>query len=398
MKSIWKSHNFLQIFLISTGLGLSQQIYNLATPLIVYYLTHSSVLMGLIRGIEYVPNVLLAILFGVVIDRSQPSKILHLSILGQTVSLCMLFISFKIVNHWESPVYIMIFILMACTIAFNNLRTLIIKISVGKDLLLEANSNLQTANQLIQVLGPVLTGFILILKDPRDTLGFCLAILVIVFFLSYNIKIPDRDLAVKNNVVFSIKESWHFLYGKKTFFWLVWLSALINCADTMSNIMYIFLAKETLHLSNYNVGILYATMGFGGVVGSILTPRLTRVVDSLITMKYCIFSSSCCYFILFFYHNYFFTSCVMFVQGTTFMIVSIIVWVYRQDTTPISLIGRITGLTSTIFKLGMPISAILAGLVAEKNGVKYVFLISGTINMVVFIMYIRLILSRSVSV
>lgn len=33
MKSICKSHNFLQIFLTSTGLGLSQQIYNLATPL-----------------------------------------------------------------------------------------------------------------------------------------------------------------------------------------------------------------------------------------------------------------------------------------------------------------------------------------------------------------------------
>lgn len=67
--SIWRSPAFMILLGAGAVMALGNKIYELALPLILYDLTKSSVVMSTMRGIEYLPNLLLAMFIGVLVDR-----------------------------------------------------------------------------------------------------------------------------------------------------------------------------------------------------------------------------------------------------------------------------------------------------------------------------------------
>lgn len=69
--------------------------------------------------------------------------------------------------------------------------------------------------------------------------------------------------------------------------------------------------------------------------------------------------------------------------GLAPMILSIGVWSFRQETTPPELMGRVTGLTGSIFKLGMPFAIFGSGLLTVLVGVRAIFLLGAVVNLLV---------------
>lgn len=67
--SIWRSRPFVILFSSAFFVAFGGQIYNLALPLLVYELTQSSQMMGWMRAVEFLPNLLLALFIGVWVDR-----------------------------------------------------------------------------------------------------------------------------------------------------------------------------------------------------------------------------------------------------------------------------------------------------------------------------------------
>ncbi len=69
--TVWKNKNFLILFFAGAILSLGNRVYELALPLILYELTHSSVAMSTMRAIEFLPNLFLAMFIGVLVDRAN---------------------------------------------------------------------------------------------------------------------------------------------------------------------------------------------------------------------------------------------------------------------------------------------------------------------------------------
>ncbi|MCW0469751.1 hypothetical protein OH492_14380 [Vibrio chagasii] len=67
--SIWKSSSFIVLFSTAFFVAFGTKIYDLALPLLVYELTKSSEMMGWMRAVEFLPNLLLALFIGVWVDR-----------------------------------------------------------------------------------------------------------------------------------------------------------------------------------------------------------------------------------------------------------------------------------------------------------------------------------------
>ena len=72
--SIWQHKNF--VILLSTGFLLSfgSRVYELALPLIIYELTQSSVAMGTMRAIQFLPILLFGMAIGVFVDRADKKR------------------------------------------------------------------------------------------------------------------------------------------------------------------------------------------------------------------------------------------------------------------------------------------------------------------------------------
>ncbi|MCE7626601.1 MFS transporter, partial [Vibrio fluvialis] len=89
------------------------KIYDLALPLLVYDLTQSSEMMGWMRAVEFLPNLLLALFIGVWVDRFDKKQWSQVMLLGQIVTIL---ISYSAVNWIIEPLYVLFpcaFLMMA---------------------------------------------------------------------------------------------------------------------------------------------------------------------------------------------------------------------------------------------------------------------------------------------
>src|SRR3989338_6377717 len=90
-ESIWQHRNF--VILVSTGflLSLGARVYELALPLIIYELTQSSVAMGIMRAIQFLPIFLFGMIIGVFVDRADKKRWMLTMVSAQTVLLFALY-------------------------------------------------------------------------------------------------------------------------------------------------------------------------------------------------------------------------------------------------------------------------------------------------------------------
>jgi putative flippase GtrA len=84
----------------------------------------------------------------------------------------------------------------------------------------------------------------------------------------------------------------------------------------------------------------------------------------------------------------------LFLSGMIGTIENICIWTFRQETTPTHLIGRISGITGSIFKLGMVFSIYGSGWVTVWQGPWAAFLAAAVGNLLIFLVYRRLSLWR----
>lgn len=80
----------------------------------------------------------------------------------------------------------------------------------------------------------------------------------------------------------------------------------------------------------------------------------------------------------------------LFFSGMVGTIESICIWTFRQETTPAHMIGRISEITGSIFKLGMVFTIFGSGWMTEWLGSWTVFLAAAIGNLLIFLVYRRL--------
>jgi predicted MFS family arabinose efflux permease len=128
----------------------------------------------------------------------------------------------------------------------------------------------------------------------------------------------------------------------------------------------------------------------GGLVGSSLVSYCRKHFPTGRLLGTTIFLLAAAYLIMYFADNVWVMCLSLFLSGMIGTIESICIWTFRQETTPAHLIGRISGITGSIFKLGMVFTIFGSGWVSELLGTAYVFLAAAVANLLIFLVYRRL--------
>ena len=68
---------------------------------------------------------------------------------------------------------------------------------------------------------------------------------------------------------------------------------------------------------------------------------------------------------------------------------NILIWSFRHESTPAPLIGRVSGITGSIFKLGMPFAIYGAGWLANVSGAGSVFVTCGIAQGLVLLPFLK---------
>src|SRR5699024_12187155 len=84
-QSIWKNRNFMFLW-IGNGISLlAFNIFTLCLPILIYQLTQSTLAMGTMRALEVIPNMVLGIIIGVIVDRLNRKIMIILSVCVQII-------------------------------------------------------------------------------------------------------------------------------------------------------------------------------------------------------------------------------------------------------------------------------------------------------------------------
>lgn len=388
--------NYRNIFILSILLWLSQQFYAITVPLIIYQQTQSALSMGIARAMEFLPNILIAPVIGYLVDRFHAKKMLLVSLLGQFISLITIYVFFRHYSNGSLRIqhymYFTIVIFMAFNMIFNNIRNVLIKSSIPTELLTAANSYLQSAAQIIQVCGPVLGGLILLFSDLLNGILICIGCLFVSIMLFIRISFSDvksKSVDKKFNLDSVVFEPIKMVIQNKPLKHFTILAMIINVAEGISGIMYIYFFKSVLLLNSAVVGIFFSVMGIGAVIGGLISPILRKKFEDLRVINTLLLALTTLYFLMGFITSPLIIVILIFFQGTASMITAVYIWSIRQEKVKIKDMGRIVGITSAIFKLGMPISIVAAGFFVSNYSSNYAFYVCAMVCVIAYVVNMR---------
>lgn len=85
--SLWRNKNFMFLWVGKVISNFGFQIYAIALPLLIYELSKSALAMSMMRAVDFLPNIFIGMLAGVMVDRFNRKSIMKYAVLLQIVAL-----------------------------------------------------------------------------------------------------------------------------------------------------------------------------------------------------------------------------------------------------------------------------------------------------------------------
>src|SRR5699024_10386678 len=339
--STWKNKVFLLLWAANSLSKLTFVVFTFLLPIIIYEQTKSPFAMSLMRIIQVLPNVLLGLVIGILIDRSEKKVIMQTSVVIQI--LCVLLIS-AIINSDFSlwMLYLLSFILFSVSYLYGNAYYTVLPRIVSKDKLINSNSLINFVGTIIRISGPNFAGFVILMISSQYSLFITALCIFILFTIIYFCKIPKNTTKDPNelNIIQEIKEGISFLFKKKSLWYFTIVMCIMNVANALVGSILVFHSLDYLGVSITQLGIVLASSGIGAIFGPLTISYIKKVIGKLgIILLLAIFISLLGNVILFLSNNWLLVCVGMFIIGYSLSLISIFFHTLRQSETPEELLG-----------------------------------------------------------
>lgn len=395
--SIWKSSSFIVLFSTAFFVAFGTKIYDLALPLLVYELTQSSEMMGWMRAVEFLPNLLLALFIGVWVDKFNKKHWSQCMLLGQVL---VLVISYIAVRWLSNPLYALFpcaFLMMAFNYGYHNARIGMMKNVLPQYMQNTAIARMSSLYSLLETVGPVLSGGLLLLSALHNVFLLIAVMYVLAFWQLNKLEFKPAMPVAHQSVISALKEGWLILYANKNMWHITLAVMVINTTGAVFWIQAIYFAKAELALNHMEVGYLIAASGIGGLLGSFTADKVRQRIGLGVLLMVSIALEAVGFIIpvLFidgdqasgllmssFVGDGLFSLDGKWVLMGAFMWVSAIgvyssicIWSYRQEAFDERHLGRVAGITGSLFKLLMPFGLAASGYLVTVFDVPNIFVL-----------------------
>ncbi|HKE98184.1 MAG TPA: MFS transporter [Actinomycetes bacterium] len=367
--------------------NLADGAFVVALPLLAAQLTRSP---GLVAGValaERLPWLLFALVAGALADRLDRRRtmvnvqLLRVAVIGGLAAAVALDLA-------SLPmVYAAAIVLGVGETLFDTAAQSAITAVVARDDLSRANGRLYAAEATAnQFLGPALGGALagvaaigLVLAFGASALCFGLAAALLALLRgAFKPERPDAPARLHAEIA----EGLRYLAGHRVLRTLAIMTGVQNLANTAWFSIFVLYAVgpgSALELSRGAYGLLFTFMGAGGVLGSLIAPRLERWLGRSNVLALAIVAGATAA------ATPAVTSLVPLIAAAFVLSsVGVVIWnvvavSLRQRITPDRLLGRVNAGYRLLAWGSMPLGAALGGAVAELLGLRAVFALSGAI-------------------
>ncbi|MFC1999025.1 MFS transporter [Chloroflexota bacterium] len=264
--------------LLATRAGFNMQM--VARSYLIYQLTNSYTLLGLVNLAHTLPLLFTALLGGAIADRVQKKNtlligtlIVALIFLGIALSLTTGYLSSENKGSW--------WVLMAAAALEGTLagimmpsRHTIVPEIVGEQHLMNGVALNNMATNLLRLFAPAVAGFIIDAYDYHVVYYSMAALNTIAVILTAFMPYTGKIVNSSTKMLANIKEGLQYIWRKKTIlFVLIFFLTAMTLSTPIQSLMPVF-AEDILKVGASGMGILMSVSGVGSIVGSLVLASL----------------------------------------------------------------------------------------------------------------------------
>jgi MFS family permease len=381
-QSLWRHSDFNKLWLGQGISAVGSQVTLLALPLTaVLYLHASTFQVGLLSAAGLLAYSGPSLLFGVLADRMRRRPLMIAADMGRTVLIALI-----PVLAWQKslnmPTMYAVALAQGClTTVFDVAYVSYLPGLIGKDALLAGNSRLQGTASVAQVAGPGLAGTLIgLLGAPfallADASSFVVSWAALLWIRTPE---PKRQPAGERRGIHSVfgevRAGLNFIYRNPVLRAVAGTAGIFNFFSQLQITLFLVYAPRVKHLSGGEIGLIFVFLGLGGVAGSVTVRRqITRFgYGPMLLIGFALGAAM--------------VLCIGLVPGSRATATAIFAVVYffcgyglvivitamttlRQIVTPESMQGRMNASFRFAITGLMPLSALLAGVMGDKLGLR----------------------------
>jgi MFS family permease len=368
-------------------------IQRITTPWLVYHLTNSAFLLGLVGFAGQIPTFLIAPFAGVFTDRWNRY---HLLIITQIAAMVQAFLLAYLYLNGSIQVWhvVVLSVFLGIVNAFDVpvRQSFVIEMVENKEDLGNAialNSSMVNGARLF---GPSIAGMLIAFTGE----GICFLLngvsylFVIASLLMMKIS-PRKVVSSQKHVLTELKEGFRYTFGFAPIRYLILLLALVSLVGMPYTVLMPVFAKEILHGGSHTFGFLMGASGMGALLGAFfLASRRNAVgLDRVIPIAAATFGAG---LIAFSFSRFFLLSLALMVfVGLGMMLQMASTNTILQTIVDDDKRGRVMSFYTMAFMGTAPFGSFIAGSLATKIGAPNTLVVGGiacVLGTLVFVRYL----------
>lgn len=375
------AHKNYRLFFSGQSISLiGTWMTRIATSWLVYRLTGSALLLGVVGFAGQIPSFVLAPLAGVLVDRWNRHRLLVVTqvlALLQSLALAVLALT-GLIKIWH---VIVLSVFQGLINAFDMpaRQAFVVEMVDKREDLANAialNSSMVNAARL---LGPSIGGVVIAAVGEGWCFMFDAVSYLAVIASLLAMKITPRMLKTTNdaNILQQLREGWTYAVRFAPIRNVLLLLALVSLVGIPYTILMPLFANEVLHGGPGTLGLLMAASGVGALIGALFLARRTTVLGlgKFIPLMAATFGAG---LVLFSFTRVLWLSlALMFVTGLGFMVQMAASNTVLQTIVDEDKRGRVMSFYTMAFMGTAPFGSLLAGTVAQRLGAPHTLLLGG---------------------
>ena len=371
-----------------------------ALPLLVFQLTHSALNLAITTATWALPHLLFGLVVGAWVDRVDRKRLMIA--VDVLLALTMLTIPALAVAHALNVywVYAVDFVASSLTLVFQSAEfTAIPSLAGGADLV-TANGRINASFQAAQVLGPVIAGAIVSVVPVTDLYVFDAASYVVsggallVIGIGFNV---EQSTPKEASTIFAdIREGLGYVLRHPVLRNISLMMMLFNFFNATATAQAVLYAKERLHTSNFELGVLFAASGAGSVTFSLFAGRLRRRFSFSFVVLGCLMACGLSLAAFAAVPWYWAAVPLYFLYDGFGSLLNINTFSLRQSIVPNQMLGRVLSVAGVLAFSATPVGSIAGGYLIERtHNVAVVFFGIGVLLFLVPLAFTRTALGRA---
>jgi MFS family permease len=371
---------FWRLYAASAAANLADGVNRVALPLLATTLTRDPVLVAGLTSLAFVPWLLFALPAGAVVDRVDRKRAMAVTNVVRALALGALAATVLTGTASLVVLYLVAFVVGVAETGYDSAARAMLPQVVRRDQLDRGNGLLTSAEEASQgflgaPLGSVL--FALAVAAPLLTTagGFLLAAVLVLTIAGAHR--PARPAGPRTTIRRDVVEGVGWLWRHRFLRGLTLVSASTSLTQSMTTGVLVLFALDELGVGEAGYGLLLTASGVGAVVGGLTAAPLARRVGRTATLVAGSVLSAVTTGAVAFTDDAWVAG-ALFAAGTAGILFwNVLTMSLRQALIPEELFGRVQGGYRTLVWGGIPLGALLGGLLADATSVPTVFVVAG---------------------